>query len=519
MSQTFNCPNCNAPLDYQGGALTVRCPYCKSSVIVPEALRSGGAEPLSFSPSGLSEEIEGMLSQIQIDKLKQVAELARSGRKIEAIKIWREMSGSSLKEAKEAVDALGRGEAVTLTGFSFQTPPAVEVSQVKVESLPPETAERVRALLRAGNKIEAINVARQAADLELQDAKALVDALDMAERMANLSRASAKAPVVVGSALAGGSCFAIGLAVFILAIVFIPLFLAFISPGGPLAEPWARINPFAKTRIELAFGGEGTGVGVFEDARHVAVDNNGHIFVGEYGGARIQVFDDTGKFITQWWGRGDNPDDAGAYISSMAVDRDGVVYVAVGGGLYRYDGLSGQLLDRIMPPSEERDYCEWVTVAPDGSLLTIWSRFGDDIVRFNRDRQVNLVIEDALGNVEKNERAERLAVDGSGNLYVLGTWSYAVFTFSSDGRYLSRFGSRGDEEGQFTSPHAIAVDNQSRVYISDFGGLLVFASDGRYLGRVPVEGFVYGMTFDDENRLYVVTSNEKVMRFSPPDFP
>jgi sugar lactone lactonase YvrE len=114
---------------------------------------------------------------------------------------------------------------------------------------------------------------------------------------------------------------------------------------------------------------------------------------------------------------------------------------------------------------------------------------------------------------------KRWRVDGAGTIYALGQWGHSVYIFTSDGRYVNRFGSEGDEEGQFTSPYAIAVDNQSRVYVSDFSGLLVFASDGRYLDTIPVDGFVYGMTFDDQNRLYVVTSYEKVMRFSAPDLP
>lgn len=41
MSATFKCPSCGGPLDYDdSAALTVRCPFCSNSVIVPEELRS-----------------------------------------------------------------------------------------------------------------------------------------------------------------------------------------------------------------------------------------------------------------------------------------------------------------------------------------------------------------------------------------------------------------------------------------------------------------------------------------------
>jgi uncharacterized Zn finger protein (UPF0148 family) len=39
MAQTFHCPNWGAPLEYDGHHLTVECPFCGSSVVVPESLR------------------------------------------------------------------------------------------------------------------------------------------------------------------------------------------------------------------------------------------------------------------------------------------------------------------------------------------------------------------------------------------------------------------------------------------------------------------------------------------------
>ena len=48
MSKTFKCPSCGGPLDYDGGeALTVRCPFCSNSVIVPEELRQARAAILT----------------------------------------------------------------------------------------------------------------------------------------------------------------------------------------------------------------------------------------------------------------------------------------------------------------------------------------------------------------------------------------------------------------------------------------------------------------------------------------
>jgi LSD1 subclass zinc finger protein len=423
MSQTFNCPNCNAPLDYErAGALTVRCPYCNSSVVVPEALRSVSRAAAHEDPWQRAQASMGLPDVGQLAKLKEIGDLVRSGNKIGAIKIFRETFDVGLKEAKDAVEALERGEPVTLTHVDVS-------SQGQVTPLGGGDLEAtVRSFLAQGRKIEAIKVYREATDLGLKESK---DAVEAIERGASLEQAQWKAQVVnapqranaqvvnarvargaataAGATAAGAGCFGgIGLVVFIVLVTVVPILFAMTTQGGPLAEPWARINPFGKTRLELSFGGEGTGVGVFEDARHVAVDNQGHIFVGEYAGGRIQVFDETGKFIIQWLARGEAESNDDVYITGMAADRSGVVYITVGGGLYRYNGLTGELLGEIQPPAEN-GYCDWVTVAPDGSLVTLWSWSSDDIVRFNRDGNVGLIIQSAVSSVDDDDEVEKVA--------------------------------------------------------------------------------------------------------------
>jgi len=51
--KSFKCPSCGAPLEYEDSAgLSVRCPFCSNSVIVPEELRRAGQlPPASPSPT------------------------------------------------------------------------------------------------------------------------------------------------------------------------------------------------------------------------------------------------------------------------------------------------------------------------------------------------------------------------------------------------------------------------------------------------------------------------------------
>lgn len=55
--QEFNCPNCGAPLDYDGSSATVRCSFCDTSVMVPPELRQK-PPTRTYPPAGSKVQIE-----------------------------------------------------------------------------------------------------------------------------------------------------------------------------------------------------------------------------------------------------------------------------------------------------------------------------------------------------------------------------------------------------------------------------------------------------------------------------
>ena len=86
--------------------------------------------------------------------------LLAEGRKIEAIKRYREQTGAGLAEAKQAVEALEQGEP----------PPAGEPADSSLEA-------EVLALLEQGRKIQAIKLYRERTGAGLKEAKDAVEAL------------------------------------------------------------------------------------------------------------------------------------------------------------------------------------------------------------------------------------------------------------------------------------------------------------------------------------------------------
>lgn len=276
-----------------------------------------------------------------------------------------------------------------------------------------------------------------------------------------------------------------------------------LTPLGGKAQPNAFATP------TLKFGSEGIGPGMFKDARAIAVDAAGKIYVGEYIGGRIQVFDPEGKFITQWTVDPKMP------LRGMAADRSGIVYVVQRGAISRYEGATGKLLGQV-------DYAGgWgfddIRVAADGGFVTSWYKNRDDIVRFDSGGQVVRTIRAAISSVtDDSELDTDVAVDGLGNIYALGSFNNAVFKFSPEGKFITRFGDAGDQPGQFRAPQAIAVDGKGRVYVSDFKGIQVFDGNGRYLTVFSPGGIAFGMVFNDKNELFVAARNH-VLRLTLKD--
>jgi sugar lactone lactonase YvrE len=280
-----------------------------------------------------------------------------------------------------------------------------------------------------------------------------------------------------------------------------------VSTSGSRGGAWGgstEANTFA--REVLKFGSEGIGPGMMTDARSIGVDGKGNIYVGEYLGGRVQVFDASGKFITQWVVDRKMP------LRALAVDRKGTVYVAQHGNITKYEGETGKSLGDVA--YTEGGGFDDVRTTADGGLVCAWYRNRDDVVRFDAQGNVVRKIEAAVSTVaDQSELDTRVAIDGLGNMYALGTFANGVFKFNSDGKFVNRFGGSGDQSGQFRAAHAIAVDGKGRIFVSDIKGIQVFDSDGRYLNLIKLDAPAFGLVFNDQNELLVAARN-KVLKFA-----
>jgi sugar lactone lactonase YvrE len=98
-----------------------------------------------------------------------------------------------------------------------------------------------------------------------------------------------------------------------------------------------------------------------------------------------------------------------------------------------------------------------------------------------------------------------MAIDQEGNLYVADTMNSRVQKFTSNGQFLQQWDIDGMVYGM---PRAIAVDHNGLVYVNNGqGNIRVFQSDGTELRRLIDKNFlnfgVLGMAVDQEGNVYV----------------
>jgi DNA-binding beta-propeller fold protein YncE len=112
----------------------------------------------------------------------------------------------------------------------------------------------------------------------------------------------------------------------------------------------------------------------------------------------------------------------------------------------------------------------------------------------------------------------RLAVSGAGDVYVADRVSGEVYRLDPGGRFVDRFGGRGDRPDNLRSPADLALDGRGRLYVSDLGtGIKVFSADGHFLDAFGGSAVVFGLAVTDRNELYAAYRNDhQVVKFRLP---
>ena len=83
-----------------------------------------------------------------------------------------------------------------------------------------------------------------------------------------------------------------------------------------------------------------------------------------------------------------------------------------------------------------------------------------------------------------------MAWDKAGNTYISdGYINSRIAKVDKNGKWIKSWGEPGDQAGQFSTPHSIAIDAEDHVYVADRGNrrIQVFDSEGKFLRQITID--------------------------------
>jgi hypothetical protein len=287
---------------------------------------------------------------------------------------------------------------------------------------------------------------------------------------------------------------------------------------------------FASETYELVleWGSYGSEEGQFIEAQGIAVGPEGNIYVSDtQSNCRIQKFTPEGELLTSW-GKYGSAD--GEFIApwGIGIDTEGYVYVA------------DMINDRVQK------------FTSDGEFITKWSTKPAAIWMYSTpfglavDQEGNVFIQHSAltppalysNTIQKYTsegvlikewpfiwfKANQMATDSCGTLYVPANMFGPVQKFSEEGTLLEQWNSCSLQEG-FCMQAGIAIDDEDNVYISDpsHHRIKKFTADGKPITSwelTGTEGFgsapsPRGVTVDSGGYVYVIdTANARIQKYA-----
>jgi sugar lactone lactonase YvrE len=117
-----------------------------------------------------------------------------------------------------------------------------------------------------------------------------------------------------------------------------------------------------------------------------------------------------------------------------------------------------------------------------------------------------------------------VAVDSSGNVFVADSYHNRIMKFTSDGTFIMKWGGWGVGNSQFINPKGIAVDNAGNVFVADTDNhrIMKFTSKGKFITKWGSPGtgnykfnWPSGIAVDSSGNVYVTDcGNHRIVKFT-----
>jgi DNA-binding beta-propeller fold protein YncE len=234
------------------------------------------------------------------------------------------------------------------------------------------------------------------------------------------------------------------------------------------------------------------------EATGVAVNSNGHVFVFSRG------------------------------------NTTGPAYAASAAQLLEF-GPDGQFIREIGKNLYAWSFAHAVRIDKEDNIWAI-DKGSDMIIRFNPEGRVTMVFgrkqeaSDETTGPLKHPTPPLPAEDGrfrqptdvafnpAGDIFISdGYINSRIAKADREGNWIKSWGNRGNNPGEFNTPHSIAADSQGRIYVADRGNrrIQVFDSEGNFLHMITID-----VPFDENARPAIgnkpdLKTNQRALTFVP----
>ena len=262
-------------------------------------------------------------------------------------------------------------------------------------------------------------------------------------------------------------------------------------------EEYIRCSPFTisvkpfHVKPVLFFGKEGSGDGMFQYPKGVAVNDRDEIVAADELNHRVQVFDSNGTFVRSFGQKGDN---AGEFNrpDGIAINEDRKVFVAdssnhrvqilswEGRNLGSFGG-EGSLDSQLRNPwGLSLDSTGNVIVADSGNkLIKIFTPKGSLLMTIGGQGYFSFP-------VHCIQCGEYFIVSDSNE--------HCIKVFNREGHFQYKFGKKGEGDGEFNGPHYLSLTQSNHLLVCDWGNhrVQVFELNGKFIGKFGRKGSKLG---------------------------
>ncbi|MBV7328787.1 6-bladed beta-propeller [Chloroflexi bacterium TSY] len=235
-----------------------------------------------------------------------------------------------------------------------------------------------------------------------------------------------------------------------------------------------RILKFSSSGESLgSWGGQGTDAGRFNSPSGIVIDHANNIYVSDANGAihhRIQKFTTDGDFVDSWGGDQGSEDGQFSYPKGLAINSRNRLFVAdrdnhrvqvfdLTGNYLTQFGTEGNGEGEFKLPRDiaidsqdfiyvtDKDNDRIQVFDADGNYVRMWGRKGSEPGQFDHPYGIT--------------------IDANDNVYVMDEDNHRLQKFTKVGDFLGEWGKPGISAARFFEPAGITIDHQNTLYIAD----------------------------------------------------